>query len=243
MGERSVGPDREMALAFVRSASDVHQMADVAFFAHYGEASRIVGFFPEAADTIAGRIFDLHRRHASAVCRVFDGAISSHAGVLRQRDLPVDCLLSLIVSQRDAVSAYPERSGAQKQAITISANIPIEIDEKRKRVVFDPWGEISGVSAELIIALAEPFREATRDELAPEHYPFIRTSDLLRKTNCAHEEMLRQRVLRCRNKIRKLAMNAADPPPSIDAVIENSQWHGYRLNPDRIRIVALSELP
>jgi hypothetical protein len=25
-------------------------------------------------------------------------------------------------------------------------------------------------------------------------------------------------------------------------VIENSQWHGYRLNPDRIRIVAISEL-
>jgi len=28
----------------------------------------------------------------------------------------------------------------------------------------------------------------------------------------------------------------------LDAVIENSQWHGYWLNPDRIRIVALSEM-
>ena len=29
----------------------------------------------------------------------------------------------------------------------------------------------------------------------------------------------------------------------IDAVIENIQWHGYRLNPDRVRLVAPSELP
>ena len=35
-------------------------------------------------------------------------------------------------------------------------------------------GEITGVSAELIIALAEPFRQAMRDELAPERYPFTR---------------------------------------------------------------------
>jgi hypothetical protein len=35
LGEREAGPDREMALAFVRSASKVNQMTDVAFFAHY----------------------------------------------------------------------------------------------------------------------------------------------------------------------------------------------------------------
>jgi len=27
---------------------------------------------------------------------------------------------------------------------------------------------------------------------------------------------------------------------AIDAVIENSQWHGYRLNPDQVRLVVLS---
>ena len=38
-----------MALAYVRSASDVNQMADVAFFSRYGEASRAIGFFPQPA--------------------------------------------------------------------------------------------------------------------------------------------------------------------------------------------------
>ena len=42
-----------------------------------------------------------------------------------------------------------------------------------KRVIFDRWGEITGVGAELLIALAEPFREAMKEELTPENFPFI----------------------------------------------------------------------
>ncbi len=239
--DRQAGPDREMALAYVRSASDINQMTDVAFFAHYGEASRIVGYFPESADSVAGRIFDLHRRHASAVCRIFDETISSHARALRQGNLPADCLLSLIVSQRDADSAYPERNREIEQAVTIGADVRMAIDEEQKCVVFHRWGGIKGVGAELIIALAEPFRAAMRAELAPEHYPFTQTANLLLQINCADEGTFRRRVLRCRKKIMNLARKASDPPPSIDAVIENNQWHGYRLNPDRVRIVALSE--
>ncbi len=241
IGERRAGPDREMALAFVRSATDVNQVADVAFFARYGEASRIVGFFPEAADKVASRILDLHRRHAAAVCHVFDGAISTHASALRQGSLAGDCLLALVVSQRDAVSAYPERGRAVEPIVTIGADIRMGVDEKRKRVVFDGWGEIRGVRAELLIALAEPFRQAMQGERAPEHYPFTKTSKLLRRLNCT-EETFRRRVLSCRNKIVEMATNAGDPPPSGDAVIESIQWRGYRLNPDRIRIVAISEL-
>ncbi len=79
VGERQAGPDREMALAYVRSASDINQMTDIAFFAHYGETSRIVDFFSEPTDTVARRIFELYRRHAAAVCDVFDAAIASHA--------------------------------------------------------------------------------------------------------------------------------------------------------------------
>ena len=41
----------------------------------------------------------------------------------------------------------------------------------------------------------------------------------------------------------KLALSTGDPLPTLDAVIENHPWRGYRLNPDRVRIVALSEIP
>jgi 7-cyano-7-deazaguanine synthase in queuosine biosynthesis len=242
LGGREPGPDREMALAYVRSASAVKQMEDIAFFTHYGETSRIFGFFPESADTVASRIIDLHRRHASSVCRVFDDAISANASVLREANLPADCLISLIIGKRGAMTAYPERRGALKQTVTIGSDIRMATDKDKKRVVFDRWGEISGLGAELIITLAEPFREAMREERTPENYPFIEAQELVRLTNCGADELLRKRVMRCRNKIKQQATNAGDPPPSTDDVIENSQWHGYRLNTDPIRIVALSEL-
>ena len=40
----------------------------------------------------------------------------------------------------------------------------------------DPWG-----GCELLIALAERFGKATKDELAPENFPFIESWDLLRR--------------------------------------------------------------
>ena len=109
-------------------------------------------------------------------------------------------------------------------------------------MVFDGWGEITGVSAGLIAALAAPFRDAVRDELAPEDYPLVETRNLMRRVDCESNETFRRRVLRCRNAITRLAVNAGAVPPSIDAVIESNQWHGYRLNPDNVRLVAIAEI-
>ena len=241
-GERPAGPDREMALAYVRSASDIHQMADVAFFARYGETSRIVGFFPETTDTVAGHIFDLHRRHAAGVCRIFDQAIAENRSALREGCLPAHCLLSLVIGRHDLTSAYPAASGEPEEVTTDRPAIRISIDEEYTRVVFDRWGEITGVGAKLLIALASPFRAAMRDELPPERYPFTSAPILGRQIRCLNEETLRRRVFRCRNSIARLAANAGDRPPSIEEVIESSQWHGYRLNPDRVRIVTRSDV-
>ena len=84
-----------MALAFVRMAGEIRRMSEVAFFSRFGETGRIVPFIPEPPDVAAGRIFDLHQRHAAAVCEVFDAAINSHASDLREQTLPVNCLLRL----------------------------------------------------------------------------------------------------------------------------------------------------
>jgi 7-cyano-7-deazaguanine synthase in queuosine biosynthesis len=242
--ERPPGPDREMSLAYVRSASEVNKMADVAFFSRYGEASRAIEFFSEPAGRAAERIFDLHRRHVAAVCRVFDQALSSHAADLREGSLPSTCLLALVAGQRgaDAVSEYPEPSQPPKQAMATRLEIRLAVDPNHRRVVFDRWGEVRGAGAELLMLLADIFRQAAIVELAPERYPFVQTRDLLSKLHIGSDQTLRRRVLRCRKQIEKLATNAGDPPPSTDDVIENNQWHGYRLNPDLVRIVAITEL-
>jgi hypothetical protein len=115
--------------------------------------------------------------------------------------------------------------------------IRMSIDEAGKRVVFERWGEITGVGAELLIALAAPFREARNGELAPEEYPCLTKDKLVRQLNCESDEVLRRRVLRCRNQIKRLAEQAGGPELSTNAVIDNVQWHGYRLNPDRVRLI------
>jgi hypothetical protein len=95
------------------------------------------------------------------------------------------------------------------------------------------------VSVLLLITLAAPFREAREAEVAPEKYPFLITQKLERQLKCESDEVLRRRVNRCRNAINKLAVEAGNPELPIDAVIENSPWHGYRLSPDRVKLIAL----
>jgi hypothetical protein len=103
----------------------------------------------------------------------------------------------------------------------------MSIDDSGKRVIFEQWGEIRGVGAELLITLAAPFREASKNELPPERYPYLETSNLERQLNCGSGEALRRRILRCRNEIKKLAKTAGEPEPPLGAVIESSQWRGY----------------
>ena len=241
LGGREPGPDREMALAFIRSATKISQMTDVEFFSHYGETSRIVSHFDEPAETVARRIYELHRRHAAAVCRVFDASVDANKADIRNGSLPPDCLVSLVIGQRSEVTSYPAPASAPKMAEAPLQEIRISIDEGRKRVIFERWGEIKGVGAELLMALAAPFREARKGELAPENYPYLTTEKLKRQLKCK-SAVLRRQVLRCRNEINRCAQKAGDPELPIDAVIESSQWHGYRLNPDRVRLIALQAI-
>ena len=131
-GERPAGPDREMALAYIRSASRIQHLEDVAFFAHYGEVSRIVDCLSEPADRVAERILDLHRRHADAACRVFDDAISAHSSALREGSLAAGFLLSLVVGQHGAADAYPHPSQESGEVAAIDTEIRIAVDEAER---------------------------------------------------------------------------------------------------------------
>ena len=186
-------------------------MEDVAFFSHYGEVSRAVGFFTEPTSTVAERIFDLHRRHAAAVCKVFDEGISRHRAALREGKLPPSCLLSLIVSQRasDVGAAYPEHVPSVKPTIAARPEIRMAIDERRRRVLFDRWGEIKGVRADLLISLAEPHRRAANEERAPQNYPFTKGQHLS-QIHRVEAETLKRLVLRCRNEISRLAKKVGE---------------------------------
>ena len=138
-------------------------------------------------ETVARRIYELHRRHAAAVCRVFDDGVDANKADIRNGSLPPDCLVSLVVGQRSEATSYPAPTSAPKMAEAPLQEIRMSIDEVGKRVIFERWGEIKGVGAELLIALAAPFREAREGELAPEEYPYLTTQKLARQLKCESE--------------------------------------------------------
>jgi DNA-binding winged helix-turn-helix (wHTH) protein len=55
-------------------------------------------------------------------------------------------------------------------------------------------------------------------------------------------ESLRRRIERFRRKVGALATAAGDRAPALDEIVETVQGRGYRLNPDRVRIVELTEV-
>ena len=255
-GERDAGPDRELVLAYERAATEINRMADDTFFAHYGEVSRIVAYFAEPAGEVAERILGLLRRHSAGVCDVIDRAIAEHASALREGSLPPSALLTLVTSR---AAVHPVSSRAIQRGRTVdpeqvsgkspegAARLPtqeirIAIHPNGREIIIEGWGRLRNASAELLISLARPHEKAISERRAPENHPFTATRRLAGMLGKVREETLRRRVLRCRTMIAQLAQNAGAVAPALDAVIENNQSHGYRLNPDTVRIVAITEL-
>ncbi len=133
------------------------------------------------------------------------------------------------------MSSQPERLGFVREEIRIALDTPAE------RIVFTQWGTIKGANARSLLVLAASHQEAVHNGRAPENFPFILAAKLSGEIGC-DEETLRKRVHRCRKRIAQMASKVGDPAPSDEAVIENIPWHGYRLNPDRVRIVMMSEV-
>jgi hypothetical protein len=239
-GVRSGGPDSEMALSYVRMASEINTMTDLTFFSKYGEANRALDFFDEPADIAASKIFALYQRHAAGVCDVVEREIAAKARLIREGSLPADCLLSLVAGQ-----SARSLAGAVTSALTIRSadmvqSIRVAVDEGK--VVIPGLGELKGISIQILKALAGPYREGREAELQPQNYRFMPTKELLKLLGIEEEEILRKRVQRCRREISNLAIAAGREPFDVNAVIESHNWRGYRLNPDNVQIIALSEL-
>jgi hypothetical protein len=200
-----------------------------------------VGYFPELAEVVASRVLELHRRHASSVCGVFDQAVASHASALRQGTLASGSLLVLKVSRVEGRQTAPEPSEPEL-SLPALPDIRLAADTATGWIIFQRWGAIKGAGAKLLLTLLAAFEQATQEKLAPEHYPFSSSRVLASRLACDSDESLRRQVLRLRNGIRRLAKSAGEPAPPDDAVIENQQGRGYRLNPDSVRVVALTEL-
>ena len=111
------------------------------------------------------RIFDLHQRHAAAVCRVLTNPLHLCKCIAPRRFCRKIVYFGLVLAQREGESNYATPSRVTGQTIKTEPEIRIAIDAKRRRVVFERWGEINGVVADLLISLSEPFWAACMTKL------------------------------------------------------------------------------
>jgi hypothetical protein len=175
---------------------------------------------------------------------------------LREGSLPPTALLTLVTSRAAMLlvrshaiqrgrTVDPEqvrRKSPEGAARLPTQEIRIAIHPNGREIIIEGWGRLRNASADLLISLARPHEKAISEKRAPENHPFTATRRLAGMLGKVREETLRRRVLRCRTMIAQLAQNAGAVAPALDAVIENNQSHGYRLNPDTVRIVAITEL-
>lgn len=98
-GERDKDDDKTMAESYVRTALEIRNMGELAFFGRFsGETARVLTCFPSlSADDVGRRVFNLHQRHALAIGNVLKAAVEGHSAELVNRSLPPSSLLMMTV--------------------------------------------------------------------------------------------------------------------------------------------------
>ena len=98
-GERHKDEDKTMAESYVRTALELRDMGEHAFFGRFGGLTARVcnGFRSLTADEVGRQIFDLHQRHAQAIGDVLQAAVEGHSAELVKGSLPPSSVLMMTV--------------------------------------------------------------------------------------------------------------------------------------------------
>jgi 7-cyano-7-deazaguanine synthase in queuosine biosynthesis len=115
-GQREKPEDQTMAESYVRTALELRELGDIAFFDRFGgETARVLSCFRSlSADDVGRLVFDLHQRHAQAIEDVLRTAVEGYSAELVKRMLPPSSLLMMTVSTAGtpALAKLDKRAGS-----------------------------------------------------------------------------------------------------------------------------------
>jgi 7-cyano-7-deazaguanine synthase in queuosine biosynthesis len=96
--------DTTMAESYVRTALQLREMGELAFFSRFsGETARVCAGFPsKIPDDIARQVLGLHQRHGQTVWNVLTAAVRVHSAELVRRILPPSSVLMMTVAPSGA---------------------------------------------------------------------------------------------------------------------------------------------
>ena len=93
--------DQTMVESYVRTALELHDVDERAFFGRFsGETSRVCsGFSRLKSDDVARQILGLHQRHGQAIWNVLTAAVKNHSAALVSGSLPPSSVLMMAVAR------------------------------------------------------------------------------------------------------------------------------------------------
>ena len=250
--EWKAGEPRTLAESYIRFAVDARNASVEAFYAKFaGEISRAVQSLPGDRDTNARQVVDTQKRHAASVFSILEKEVARRASGLLDGSLPPYCLLRIAVSSHDQLrrtaeevsilANEPSTRSDQPHRLRDGLGAPeiqIAVNEAAQVVLVRGGLELKGADYQLLRRLLDIFEEDQQNRKAPENYRFTSTKTLATKLN-VRQPTVHQRVLRIRKRLFEWFVE--DYPLPEDALIENTWWQGYRINP-AVRLLDLSQM-
>jgi hypothetical protein len=250
--EWKAGQPRTLAESYIRFAVDARSASVEAFYARFaGEISRAVQPLPGDRDTNAREVVDAQKRHAASVFSILEKEVARRASGLLDGSLPPYCLLRIAVTSHDQLrrtaeevsilANEPSTRSDQPHRLRDGLGAPeiqIAVNEAAQVVLVRGGLELKGADYQLLRHLVEIFEEDQRNRKAPQNYRYTSTKTLATKLG-VRQPTVHQRVLRIRKRL--FEWFAEEYPLQEDALIENTWWQGYRINP-AVRLLDLSEM-
>jgi 7-cyano-7-deazaguanine synthase in queuosine biosynthesis len=95
-GVRPSDEDRMMVATYVERANEIAKLGNATeLIARYPEVVGMLDFLEGKPAAAAAKVLELHKRHAQEVNKAIERTLAANVKALRERTLPVDCLLRL----------------------------------------------------------------------------------------------------------------------------------------------------
>ncbi|MCK0103442.1 hypothetical protein [Pseudohalocynthiibacter sp. F2068] len=232
-GVRMSGPDKEVALSYVRAASGYQTMTAAELERYFPVVVNAINHLDGPRNTALQRLAELLRRHGTTVSDVMRNTMKEQ----RPEQFPQGSLPAMLGDiLREHAFPISDAFDTPIVAEAIDKTFELVFDLKRRTLLIDDKIEIKGAAYELLLVLANENLLGAGKGLVKLDYPTLPAGELCDRLGLETEEAVRRGVLRARSTLKKKFMSAGlDAEKGIE-LIENLPGFGYRLAPDKVAV-------
>ena len=228
--------DKEVALSYVRSAFAYEAINEDELVSRFPAILNAVENLDEPPNTALKRIVDLLKRHGSSVATVMRDEQSAK----RSGAIPTNSLLNLYgIAQREQL--FVSQTSATEMSVRTEEIFDLAFHKRSKVIWIDNAVQIKGAGFKLLNVLAAEFLKGAGQGLDLLDYPTIDAGKIASLMDMQDDTGVRQSVSRTRTLLGKKFASAGFDPEDGKNLIENINWHGYRLRPDRVQVRMLAD--